>query len=234
MNPTGSKGILYIVATPIGNLGDISFRAVEVLGSVSLVAAEDTRHTRKLLNHYSISVPTVSYYEHNKFTRIPKLLNTLNDGNSIALVTDAGTPGISDPAYKLIRAAIDDHCTIETIPGASAAIAGLVVSGLPTDRFLFEGFLPSKKGRKARLKKVKDYQGTLIFYESPHRMLRTLGDIEEILGNRPAVAAREMTKMHEEIIRGTVSELKSHFNQKKPKGEFTLLIGKDDKNVYFV
>ncbi len=233
MTRTASTGILYIVATPIGNLGDITYRAVEILNSVSIVAAEDTRHTRKLLNHYSISVPTVSYYEHNKFTRIPKILSMLSDGKSVALVTDAGTPGISDPAYRLIRAAIDENHPIETIPGPSAAIAGLVVSGLPTDRFLFEGFLPSKKGRKARLKNLIDFQGTLIFFESPHRMSRTLNDIEDIIGDRPAVAAREMTKMHEEVIRGTVSDLKSHFSQNKPKGEFTLMIGKDDKNVYF-
>lgn len=226
-------GILYIVATPIGNLGDITYRAVDILKSVSIVAAEDTRHTRKLLNHYSISVPTVSYYEHNKFTRIPRIMSTLAEGNSVALVTDAGTPGISDPAYKLIRSAINQGHSIETVPGPSAAIAGLVVSGLPTDRFLFEGFLPSKKGRKARLKNLRDFQGTLIFFESPHRLVRTLNDIEEVIGERPAAAAREMTKLHEEVIRGTVTELKSHFTRNKPKGEFTLMVGKDDKNVYF-
>lgn len=233
MIPSQSGGILYIVATPIGNLGDITYRAVDILKSVAVVAAEDTRHTRKLLNHYSISVPTISYYEHNKFTRIPRIMSTLSEGNSVALVTDAGTPGISDPAYKLIRAAIDEDHSIETVPGPSAAIAGLVVSGLPTDRFLFEGFLPSKKGRKARLKKLRDFQGTLVFFESPHRLVRTLNDIEEIIGERPAAAAREMTKLHEEVIRGTVTELKLHFTKNKPKGEFTLMVGKDDKNVYF-
>lgn len=228
-----SKGTLYIVATPIGNLKDITYRAVDVLGDVSLIAAEDTRHTRKLLNQYKVNTPTVSYFEHNRFTRIPRIINTLKDGKNVAVVTDAGTPGISDPAYKLIRAAIDENCTVEAIPGPTASIAGLVASGLPTDRFLFEGFLPSKKGRKVRLRALRELEATLIFFESPRRMIRILKDILEEIGDRPAVAARELTKIHEEIIRGTVSELLSYFTAHVPKGEFTLLIGKENPNVYF-
>lgn len=233
MNHPLKTGTLYIVATPIGNLQDITYRAVDVLGNVSLIAAEDTRHTRKLLNHYKIQTPTISYFEHNRFTRIPRLIDTLKDGKNVAVVTDAGTPGISDPAYRLIRAAIDEDCPVEAIPGPTAAIAGLVSSGLPTDRFLFEGFLPSKKGRKARLKALKEIQATLIFFESPLRIVRILKDILEVLGDRPAVAARELTKIHEQIIRSTVSELLLYFSAQTPKGEFTLLIGKENPNVYF-
>ena len=168
------KGVLYIVSTPIGNLEDITFRAVRILEDSSLIAAEDTRRTKILLSHYKISTPTISYYEHNRYARIPKLINHLNTGNDIALVTDAGTPGISDPAYRLIRAAIDENCRVESIPGASALLTALVSSGLPTDRFIFEGFLPHKKGRKKKLDKIKNIDATIVFYESPNRIERTL------------------------------------------------------------
>ncbi len=226
-------GILYIVATPIGNLEDISFRAIRILKESSLIAAEDTRQTKKLLNHYNISTSTLSYYEHNRFTRIPQIVNHLNTGKDVAVVTDAGTPGISDPAYKLIRAAIETNARVEAIPGPSASITALVASGLPTDRFIFEGFLPHKKGRKGKLERLASIDATIIIYESPKRIQRTLKDILEYIGNRPAVIGRELTKMHEELIRGKVSELLSYFNRNTPRGEFVIMIGKDDPNVYF-
>ena len=226
-------GTLYIVATPIGNLKDFTYRAVETLQNVQLIAAEDTRHSRKLLLHYKIGTPTISYFEHNRFTRIPKIIKTLNSGSDVAVITDAGTPGVSDPAYKLVRAAIEEGIRVEAIPGSSALLAALVSSGLPTDRFLFEGFIPSKKGRKKRLESIQDDQATIVFFESPHRVVKTLKDIYEVLGDRPAVLARELTKLHEEIIRGTVSELLTYFTQKSPRGECVLMIGKDDPHVYF-
>jgi len=226
-------GVLYIVSTPIGNLEDITLRALRILKEISLIAAEDTRLTRKLLTHYNISTPTVSYYEHNRFTRIPKIIDHLNTGKDVAVVTDAGTPGISDPAYKLIRAAIESGNRIEAIPGPSASITALTASGLPTDRFIFEGFLPRKKGRKAKLTRLSAIEATVIFYESPKRIVRTLKDILEFMGDRPAVIGRELTKLHEEMIRGNVSKLLSHFTQKTPRGEFVIMIGKDDPNVYF-
>ncbi|HIB61369.1 MAG TPA: 16S rRNA (cytidine(1402)-2'-O)-methyltransferase [Candidatus Marinimicrobia bacterium] len=226
-------GTLYIVATPIGNLKDFTYRAVETLQNVQLIAAEDTRHSRKLLQHYKIGTQTISYFEHNRFTRIPKIIETLHMGSDVAIITDAGTPGVSDPAYKLVRAAIEEGLRVEAIPGSSALLAALVSSGLPTDRFLFEGFIPSKKGRKKRLESIQDDQATIVFFESPHRVVKTLNDIYEVLGDRPAVLARELTKLHEEIIRGTVSELLTYFTQKSPRGECVLMIGKDDPHVYF-
>ena len=189
-------GFLYIVSTPIGNLEDITLRALRILKEVSLIAAEDTRLTRKLLTHYDISTPTVSYYEHNRFTRIPNIIDHLSTEKDVAVVTDAGTPGISDPAYKLIRAAIESGNRIEAIPGPSASITALTASGLPTDRFIFEGFLPRKKGRKAKLTRLSAIEATVIFYESPNRIVRTLKDILEFMGDRPAVIGRELTKFH--------------------------------------
>ena len=227
------KGVLYIVSTPIGNLEDITFRAIRILKDSSLIAAEDTRRSKVLLSHYNISTPTISYYEHNRYTRIPKLIDHLIDGENISLITDAGTPGISDPAYRLIRAAINSDCRVESIPGASASLAALVASGLPTDRFIFEGFLPHKKGRKGKLEKVKDIDATIIFYESPNRLVRTLNDILEYIGDRPIAIGRELSKKFEEIMRGRVSDILSHYNTNKPKGEFVIVIGKDDPNVYF-
>ena len=231
---TKTSGTLYIVSTPIGNLQDITYRAVETLSTVSLIAAEDTRHSKKLLNHYGIKRPLISYYEHNRFTRIPQIITHLNDGKDVAVISDAGTPGISDPAYKLTRAAITENIKVETIPGPSAALAGLIVSGLPSDRFLFEGFLPPKKGRKKRLNALKDEQATIVFYESPRRLKRTLKDISDIIGDRPAVVTRELTKMNEEIIRGTVSKLLTYFSKHEPRGEIVLIIGKPDPNVFFI
>ncbi len=224
---------LFLVATPIGNLKDITLRALEILKSVPLIAAEDTRHTRKLLTHYQITTPIVSYFEHNRDSRIPQLIQHLQYGNSLALVTDAGTPGVSDPAYKLIRAVLEKGFKVEAIPGPSAALAALVSSGLPTDRFLFEGFLPVRKGRKKRLQALREIDATLIFFESPQRLVRTLRDCLNIFGDRPAVVARELTKIHEELIRGTLSEVLTYFNHTPPRGECTLLIGKNDAHVYF-
>ena len=226
-------GKVYLVSTPIGNLKDITFRAVETLKSVPLIAAEDTRHSKVLLSHYNISTPLISYFEHNKFSRIPKLMDHLKGGNDLAVITDAGTPGISDPAYRLVREAITLSINIESIPGPSAFLAGLSSSGLPTDRFIFEGFLPPKKGRKKRMLSVENEEATLIYYESPSRLLRTLKQLRETLGDRPAVVARELTKLYEEIKRGTLSELYSYFDKKKPKGECVILVGKNDENVYF-
>jgi 16S rRNA (cytidine1402-2'-O)-methyltransferase len=230
---TEIAGKVYIVSTPIGNLGDMTYRAVETLKAVPMIAAEDTRHSRKLLDHYNISTPMISYYEHNRFTRIPKIIDHLNSGKDIAVITDAGTPGISDPAYKLIREALLHNIIIESIPGASASLAALVSSGLPTDRFLFEGFLPPKKGRKGRISRVENEQATLIYYESPKRLLRTLRQLLEGLGDRTAVVARELTKLYEEIKRGKLSDLLTYYTNKTPKGECVILVGKDDPNVYF-
>ena len=226
-------GKLYLVSTPIGNLKDITFRAVEILERVPLIAAEDTRHSKVLLSHFNITTPLISYFEHNEFSRIPKLMDHLKGGNDLAVITDAGTPGISDPAYRLVREAITLSISVESLPGPSAFLAGLTSSGLPTDRFIFEGFLPPKKGRKKRMLSVENEEATLIYYESPSRLLRTLKQLKETLGDRPAVVARELTKLHEEIKRGTLNELSSLYSEKKVKGECVILIGKDDENVYF-
>ena len=230
---TDISGILYIVATPIGNLQDITYRAVEILKNVSFIATEDTRHSRKLLSHFNINKSLISYFEHNELKRIPQIIKKINKGVDCALITDAGTPGISDPAYKLIRRAIDENIKVESIPGPNAVITSLTASGLPTDRFLFEGFLPNKKNRKSRLERLIKEDATLIFFENPNRLRRTLKDIQIFLGDRPAVIAREMTKIHEEYIRGTVSQLISYTEKNKLKGECVLLIGKDKNSVYF-
>lgn len=230
---TEAAGKVFLVSTPIGNLGDITYRAIETLKKVPLVAAEDTRHSKKLFSHYGIKTPLISYYEHNRFSRIPKIINHLLSGKDLAVITDAGTPGISDPAYRLVRKALKNSIIIESIPGASALLAAIVPSGLPTDRFIFEGFLPPKKGRQKRIKSIADETATIIYYESPRRLLRTLLQLRELMGDRPAVVARELTKIYEEIKRGTLSELHSYFSLKIPKGECVILVGKDDENVYF-
>lgn len=227
-------GVLYLVSTPIGNLGDITFRAIETLKNVKVIAAEDTRHSKRLLNHYGINTPLLSYFEFNREIRIPKIIDIIKSGDSVSLITDAGTPAISDPAYKLVRFAIENKIKVESIPGASAVLASIVSSGLPTDRFIFEGFLPIKKGRKKRIESMKSEIATIILYESPKRLIRTLRQLSEILGDRPAVVARELTKIHEEYIRGTLKDLYNHFVEKAPKGECVVLIGKNDENVYFI
>ncbi len=228
-----SKGVLYLVSTPIGNLEDITFRAVKTLSDVYLIAAEDTRHSKKLLNHYKIKTKMISYFEHNRNIRIPFLINYLMNGLDIAVITDAGTPGISDPAYKLTRESISAGVKIVSIPGPSALLAALTTSGLPTDRFIFEGFLPPKKGRNKRLHKVKDIDATVIYYESANRLKRTLNQLYEYFGDRPAVLARELTKKYEEVKRGTLLQLFNYYSENKARGECVILIGKSDKNVNF-
>jgi 16S rRNA (cytidine1402-2'-O)-methyltransferase len=218
-------GTLYVVATPIGNLEDITLRALRVLREADLIACEDTRLTRRLLDHYGIQKPTVSYHEHNETLRTPELLEKIEGGSNIALVSDAGTPLVSDPGYRLVAQAAAKGLRVEPVPGPSAALAALAASGLPTDEFHFGGFLPARAARRKKtLSRFKDEPATLIFYEAPHRVLETLADVEELFGERPLVIARELTKVHEEFVRGTAAELRRAHLQLK--GEFTLLIGK--------
>ncbi len=223
------NGALYVVATPIGNLEDITLRALRILKSVDIIAAEDTRKTRILLNHYGIQKELLSYYQFNESKRIPEIINILKSGKSVAVVSDAGTPGISDPAYRLVKKAIEEKIRIIPIPGASAFLSALVVSGLPTDSFVFEGFLPHKKGRKTKLEKIKSETRTIILYESPHRILKTLYEILEIIGDRKITIAREITKMFEQVIYGKVSDVIKHLESKTIQGEFVIILaGKDD------
>jgi 16S rRNA (cytidine1402-2'-O)-methyltransferase len=219
-------GTLYLVSTPIGNLEDITHRAVRVLGEVDLIACEDTRHTKKLLNHYGIKTKTVSYHEHNERERAAELVDLLKQGSDVAVVSDAGTPAINDPGFRLARAAIDNGLPVVPVPGASALIAALVASGLGTDEFFFGGFLPSRSGaRRTRLSELRAIPATLIFYEGPHRIAATLKDAQEILGEREAAVARELTKMHEEILRGRLGELAAHFSSSEnARGEMVLVI----------
>ncbi|MBU7587050.1 MAG: 16S rRNA (cytidine(1402)-2'-O)-methyltransferase [Nostoc sp. TH1S01] len=225
-NDNIQPGTLYVVGTPIGNLEDITFRAVRILQTVDLIAAEDTRHTGKLLQHFQVKTPQISYHEHNRNSRIPEILEHLNYGKAIALVSDAGMPGISDPGYELIKACIDAGITVVPIPGASAAITALSAAGLPTDKFAFEGFLPPKaQQRKEYLEKLQTESRTLIFYESPHRLTDTLQDLAEVFGSdRPIVLARELTKLYEEFWRGTIAEAIAHYQQREPQGEYTLVV----------
>lgn len=217
-------GTLYVVATPIGNLEDITYRAVRILKEVPLIAAEDTRTTGKLLDHYQISNPLTSYHEHNKEQKTASLLDHLQEGD-LALVSDAGTPGINDPGYTLIQSAIDAGHPVVPIPGPSAPIAALSVSGLATDSFHFLGYLPRKKSQKAQLlHEVRALPHTLIFLETPHRLQGSLAVLGEILGDRDIAVAREMTKLHEEIYRGRLSDAKIHFAHQEPRGEFTLVV----------
>ncbi|QUH19205.1 16S rRNA (cytidine(1402)-2'-O)-methyltransferase [Alkaliphilus sp. B6464] len=219
-----NKGILYICPTPIGNLGDITIRALNILKSVDLIAAEDTRHTLKLLNHFEIQKPLISYHEHNKRTKGEVLVNKLLEGENIALVSDAGMPGISDPGADMIKLCIEEGIAFEVLPGATASILALVASGLDTTKFTFEGFLDrDKKKRKERLQRIKREDRTLIFYEAPHRITSTLEDILNIFGNRKAVIGRELTKRYEEFIRGNITELIDYLNINPPKGEMVLL-----------
>ena len=231
-NERGSLGpgsALYLVATPIGNLEDITLRALRVLKEVDLIACEDTRQTQKLLNHYGIHTRTVSYHEHNEMTKAAELVVDLEGGAKIALVTDAGMPGISDPGFRLITLAIRHHVPVVPIPGASAYLAALVASGLPTDSFRFSGFLPAKSGQRRKLlESVRESPRTQVFYEAPHRLLETLGDIVEVLGDaRHIVVAREVTKLHEEFLRGRADDVLAQLKARGDvKGEITLLIAK--------
>ena len=219
------KGALYIVATPIGNLGDITLRAIEVLKQVDIIACEDTRHTKILLDHYGIKKTLTSYFEHNKQKKGKYILEILESGKKVALVSDAGTPGISDPGYRVIRGAIDNGIEVVSVPGANAAIAALAVSGMPTDCFIFEGFLPNKTtARKKKLLEFVDTKKTIIYYESSHRLLAALEDIKEVLGPVELAIAREITKKFEEIKRGSAEEMLDYFNQQKVRGEFVIII----------
>jgi len=217
--------MLYIVATPIGNLKDITLRAIEVLKSVDLIAAEDTRHTQNITQAYQINTPLTSYFEHNKITKGRHLLELLRQGKDVALVSDAGTPGISDPGFHLIRLAIENNIPLTIIPGPTAIIAALVLSGFPTHKFVFEGFLPVKKeARKKRLKELAKEERTVVVYESPHRLLKTLQDMVEVLNDPLVACIREATKKFEEVRRELASQLLAYFTTAKPRGEFVLVI----------
>jgi len=222
------SGRLYVVATPIGNLEDITYRAVRILKEVDWIACEDTRTTRRLLDHYGISKPTVSYHEHNETGRAAELIARIEQGESGALVSDAGTPLLSDPGYRLVHAAAEAGVRVEPLPGPSALLAGLVVSGLPTDRFLFAGFFPAKQGQRRHvLESLAGEAATLVFYEAPHRITETLEDIAATLGPRPVVVARELTKIHEETLRGTADEIRESLIARDAiRGEFVVMIGK--------
>ena len=225
-----SSGSLYVVGTPIGNLEDISLRAVRILKEVDLIACEDTRQTRKLLDHHGISTRTISYHEHNEAARASELVDRLLDGSKIALVSDAGMPGVSDPGYRVIKLAVDRGITVVPVPGASAFLSALAGSGLPSDTFRFHGFLPAKAGeRQEAISALRNARETQMFYEAPHRLLDALDEIVEILGpGRAIVVARELTKIHEEFVRGQAAEVRSAFQQRagSVRGEITLLIGK--------
>ena len=220
-----TPGTLYVVSTPIGNLEDITYRAVRILKSVTVIAAEDTRHTRALLSAYGLHTPLTSYHDFNKEEKTPILIARMAEGASVALVCDAGTPTLSDPGYFLINEAYRAGRVVCPIPGPTAAITALSVSGLPTDRFAFEGFLPRKSsGRRRRLESLRSEPRTLIFYESPHRILALLEEIRVVMGEREIVVGREMTKHHEEIVRGSIAKVIGRFESKKPKGEITLVV----------
>ena len=226
------SGTLYIVATPIGNLQDISLRALETLKDVDLIACEDTRHTGKLLKHFDIKKKLVSYHEHNEQTRAEELLNFLADGRSIALVSDAGTPGVADPGFVLVRQAQEKDIEVNVVPGAVAYVNALVASGLPTDSCFFGGFLPSKKGdRRRRLKEVSEIAATICFYETPHRIGKSLVDCFDVLGNRKIAIVRELTKLHEEVISGNLQDLCVRFATEKLKGEIVLVIDRNSPGI---
>jgi 16S rRNA (cytidine1402-2'-O)-methyltransferase len=219
-----APGTLYVVSTPIGNLEDISIRALAVLRAADLVAAEDTRTTGNLLRHFGISRPMVSCFSRNEERRIPGLVAKLGEGRTIAVVSEAGTPGISDPAARLISAAIGAGVSVVAVPGPTAFLPALISSGLPIGSFVFEGFLPVKKGRSTALSVLAKEQRTIVLYESPHRLLRTLGDLKEHLGDRRIAVARELTKKFEEVVRGTIGEAIAHFAERRVRGEFVLVI----------
>jgi len=226
-------GCLYIVSTPIGNLEDITYRAVRILKEADWIACEDTRTTRRLLDHYGIQTRLVSYHEHNELERSEELIERLRQGETGALVSDAGTPLLSDPGYRVVRGAVKEGIRVEAIPGPSALLAGLVVSGLPTDQFHFGGFLPAKQGQRMRLlESLRDEQATLIFYEAPHRILESLDDIAAALGGREIVVARELTKMHEEVLRGTPATIRNNLAERDMiRGEFVILVAKASEPV---
>lgn len=225
-------GMIYLVATPIGNLEDITMRAVRILGEVDLIAAEDTRQTLKLLNHLNIKKPLVSYYEHNKNTKGGYLVEQLLSGKNIALVSDAGCPGISDPGEDMVKLAIENNIPVTMVPGPAALISGVVLSGLPSGRFAFEGFLPvNKRSRKERILSLKNETRTIVFYEAPHKLIYTLRDLLEGLGNRRVALARELTKLHEEVYRCDLEEAVRKYEAEAPRGEFVLVVEGEDENA---
>jgi 16S rRNA (cytidine1402-2'-O)-methyltransferase len=218
------KGRLYVVSTPIGNLGDITYRSVEMLRQVSLIAAEDTRRTKILLNRYEITTPLSSYNSYNQIRKGPEFIKRLNQGEEVALVSDAGTPGVSDPLYNLVQLALEQEIEVISIPGPSAVLSALTVSGLPMDRFRFEGFLPRKKRRKRILQELSELSETVVLFESPQRIEKTLNELREVFGNRKAALTRELTKMHEEVLRGGLDDLCKASQGRKWKGEITLVL----------
>ena len=219
-------GKLYLVPTPIGNLEDITFRAVRILKEVDLILAEDTRNSGKLLKHFEIKTPMQSHHMHNEHKTVEGIVQRIKNGETIALISDAGTPAISDPGFLLTRACVEAGVEVDCLPGATAFVPALVNSGLPNDKFVFEGFLPVKKGRQTRLKMLAEESRTMIFYESPHKLLKTLQHFMEYFGeDRPVSVSREITKLHEETIRGPVSEVIQHYTHKPPKGEIVIVVG---------
>jgi len=226
-------GKLFVVGTPIGNLADITYRAIDVLSSVEFIFAEDTRVSKKLLNHYSIDKKIYSYHDYSRDSEVINLINILVDGSNVALISDAGTPTISDPGYRLIRKCIKKGIDVIPIPGPSAVTAALSVAGLPSDSFTFIGFLPQKKGRVKKIEQLNDIENTIIVFESPHRILKTLNQFLEILGNRQVVIGRELTKLYEEIIRGNLKEIIQRISDKSLKGEIVIMIGKNDDRINF-
>ena len=228
-----SFGKLFVVGTPIGNLADITYRAVDTLNSVDFIFAEDTRVSKKLLNHYKIDKKIYSYHDHSKDSEVEKLTNLLENGNDVALISDAGTPTVSDPGYRLIRDCVKKGVDIVPIPGPSAVTAALSVAGLPSDSFTFVGFLPQKKGRIKKIEQLSEINNTIILFESPHRLLKTLNQLFEILGNRQVAIGRELTKLYEEIIRGNLKDVTQEFSKKSVKGEIVIMIGKNDDRINF-
>ncbi|MBL7953093.1 MAG: 16S rRNA (cytidine(1402)-2'-O)-methyltransferase [Flavobacteriales bacterium] len=223
---SATRSALTLVPTPIGNLDDITLRALKVLAEVDAVIAEDTRVTGRLLQHLGISRPLIPFHAHNEHRMVEQLVQRLFNGERFALVSDAGTPAISDPGFLLVRAALKGGVSVESLPGATAFVPALVNSGLPSERFVFEGFLPVKKGRRTRLEQLKKEERTIVLYESPHRIVRTLTDLSEVFGGeRRASASRELSKLHEETVRGTLTELVKHYTAKEPRGEFVLVVG---------
>jgi 16S rRNA (cytidine1402-2'-O)-methyltransferase len=228
-------GTFYLVATPIGNLQDMTFRAVEILRTVDIIACEDTRHSIKLLNHFRISNKLVSYHEHNEHERADELIDRMKSGSSVALISDAGTPAISDPGHVIVKAAIDAGISVVPIPGAAAFVSAAIASGLPVDSLFFGGFLPAKKGdRRRRLEEIASVPSTLVLYESPHRIAVSLADCAEVLGDRKAVVARELTKLHEEFVRGTLSELSGIATDQLSKGELVVVIDRPSEDTVAV
>ena len=223
--------ILYLVPTPIGNLSDITYRAVEVLKSVDAILCEDTRVSGKLLRHLEIKKPLIAFHQHNEHKLTPRIIERLKGNETLALISDAGTPGISDPGYLVVSHCIENNIVVQSLPGATAFVPALVNSGLSSDKFVFEGFLPHKKGRQTRLKFLSEESRTILLYESPHRLLKCLKQLDEFFGERKAVVCREITKLHEETVRGNIKELIEHFNDKKVKGEIVIIIEGNKSNV---